>query len=46
MFSDSREVKSTPFSVFLQKEVIFDFGLTFALPNGLLSIVQLEDHPA
>ncbi|MFZ0631681.1 MAG: hypothetical protein WA399_03115 [Acidobacteriaceae bacterium] len=42
VFADSREFAKGPFASFFQEEVPFAFGLAFAFPNGLLSIMELE----
>jgi hypothetical protein len=43
-FADPRSFKDDPkASAFFSTEVRFDFGIVFALPNGILSIAQLEE---
>lgn len=43
-FADPRDFKDNPRgAAFFTDEVRFDFGLVFVLPNGILSIMQLEE---
>ena len=43
MFTDPRHFKATPFESFFEKDVQFHLGLTFALPNGALTLFELEE---
>jgi hypothetical protein len=41
IFTDPREFANGPFASYFEKEVRFEFGLTFALPGGMLALVEL-----
>ena len=44
LFTDPRDFKGNPVAKqFFEKEVRFGFGLTFAMPSRMLSILQLEE---